>query len=366
MQVRKFEAPSLDEALYLVKSELGPDALILSTRPKKTKWFNKQTIEVTAAYEPPKEKAQTLEQVFDESSLSEIFPHRRGTPKEAESENDGPSVAQPVARKRPATARYIDIPGARSKKPEMTRLEQRFTALGLSMELGQDLAKQLHYDYPTKDLTLGPLLEKAMARSLSQKITCGNPRLLFAPGEWVPIGLSGTGKTTLLVKLALLARSKSKGVALVSLDSSRLMAREALAGYANLIRLPFYADKNVTRSRETLKFVDCPSIPLGSGDEDWDSFERAISGKRSFLVLDATMRVKEAQRLLEQVSRFSPAGIFLTKVDLALQLGPVFEVMRGAGLPLLGVSLSQSFKVPVRFPDEREFGMLIVRQGVFE
>ena len=77
MQVRKFEAASLDEALHLVKTELGPHALILSTKNRKPRWFNRGVIEVTAAYEPTKEPPPSLDQVFDEQSLVNIFPHRR-------------------------------------------------------------------------------------------------------------------------------------------------------------------------------------------------------------------------------------------------------------------------------------------------
>lgn len=51
MQVKKFEAPTMSEALKLVKAELGPDAIILSTK-KHRKGFgllSKPLIEITAA-----------------------------------------------------------------------------------------------------------------------------------------------------------------------------------------------------------------------------------------------------------------------------------------------------------------------------
>lgn len=50
MQVKKFEAPTLAEALKVVKRELGPEAIILSTKNNRSGWglMNKSSVEVTA------------------------------------------------------------------------------------------------------------------------------------------------------------------------------------------------------------------------------------------------------------------------------------------------------------------------------
>lgn len=51
MQVKKFEAPTIAEAIKLVKSELGPEAIILSTKNHKKGFglLSKASVEVTAA-----------------------------------------------------------------------------------------------------------------------------------------------------------------------------------------------------------------------------------------------------------------------------------------------------------------------------
>jgi flagellar biosynthesis protein FlhF len=50
VEVKKFEAPTLAEALKVVKRELGPEAIILSTKNNKGGWglMNKASVEVTA------------------------------------------------------------------------------------------------------------------------------------------------------------------------------------------------------------------------------------------------------------------------------------------------------------------------------
>ena len=52
MQVKKFEARSMKEALEMIKTQLGPDAIILSAK-EITKGFGlggERSIEVTAAF----------------------------------------------------------------------------------------------------------------------------------------------------------------------------------------------------------------------------------------------------------------------------------------------------------------------------
>src|SRR5215472_14168797 len=51
MQVKKFEAPTIQEALEVIKRELGPEAIILQTKKLKKGFglMNRESVEVTAA-----------------------------------------------------------------------------------------------------------------------------------------------------------------------------------------------------------------------------------------------------------------------------------------------------------------------------
>lgn len=54
MELKKFEAPTLAEALQVIKRELGPEAIVLSTKNKKSSigLMNRSSVEVTAAIAP--------------------------------------------------------------------------------------------------------------------------------------------------------------------------------------------------------------------------------------------------------------------------------------------------------------------------
>lgn len=91
MLVKTFQAPTMAEALRLVKAELGPDAMILSTKKEQTGgifgFFSKQVVKVTAAIDPqrpalpppapppPREKYErerTAKEEFESSMLGPL------------------------------------------------------------------------------------------------------------------------------------------------------------------------------------------------------------------------------------------------------------------------------------------------------
>jgi len=77
MLVKTFQAPSMAEALRMVKAELGPDAMILSTKKEKTGgvlgFFSKQAYRVTAAVDPARKSnpPQSVPTVYREAPVRE-------------------------------------------------------------------------------------------------------------------------------------------------------------------------------------------------------------------------------------------------------------------------------------------------------
>jgi len=87
MLVKTFQAPTMAEALRLVKAELGPDAMILSTKKEKQGgilgFFSKQVVKVTAAIDPHRppppppvrerpEREKTAKEEFESSMLAPL------------------------------------------------------------------------------------------------------------------------------------------------------------------------------------------------------------------------------------------------------------------------------------------------------
>jgi len=115
MLVKTFQAASMPEALRLVKAELGPDAMILSTKKEATGgflgFFSKQVYRVTAAIDPVRKPAPAPPppQVYREPP-----PRDRTAREEMES-----SMLAPLAR---------ELKDLREKVESLTRREEELRA----------------------------------------------------------------------------------------------------------------------------------------------------------------------------------------------------------------------------------------------
>jgi len=140
MQVKKFEAKSMKEALQMIKQELGPEAIILQAKSRKSGFglVGGESVEVTAAIS---EKALTRRQVAESHLPEQVRGNFRGRSAthqrqfiddvfdkiqtEADSgaviRTSSPAPTGPVRGRSPASTRYIDIadeaqPAARSNR----------------------------------------------------------------------------------------------------------------------------------------------------------------------------------------------------------------------------------------------------------
>ncbi|MFM8313731.1 MAG: hypothetical protein ACKOA8_05545, partial [Deltaproteobacteria bacterium] len=244
MFVKKFEAPSLEQALKMVKLELGPEALVLSTQEKKSgKLFSRKVVEVTAAADKKskdtKSNGRKLEEI--QSLLNSKEDHQRSVMQErfADSTAYGETY-KPKKRQEQATSekkvsqRYIDIdfdPSITNMKPqvsfrnESSRFEASFKNLGISSERAGELSKKMANDFSKADLAEPQFLNKAKTKLLSQGIRTLTAGEFFKSRAWVALGVPGSGKTTVLVKLAILAREQDKSVSLISMDNRKFSGR---------------------------------------------------------------------------------------------------------------------------------------------
>ena len=163
MQVKKFEAPTIQEALENIKRELGPEAIILQTKKNKKGFglMSKGSVEVTAAIsERSLQKKGFTEKRLPEASRESIqkLPaarqadvydkymdrHLRQTLGETK---DRVEVSRAAAQKPITVTRYADIddedrPVANGKQAQMAKatLQARATQLAARLPAGAEKA----------------------------------------------------------------------------------------------------------------------------------------------------------------------------------------------------------------------------------
>jgi flagellar biosynthesis protein FlhF len=303
MQVRKFEAKSMKEALELVKSQLGPDAIILNAKDNSRRFglAGQGSVEVTAAV--PEEKLHLKK--FAESKLP---------PKQFEQFSKAPARTQKKFIEETFTrhqkqlssaipqrvAKYVDIddsdgavnplpkpsPVPASSKPnleltEIHRLKEEIASLKntIAQLNGLNIQKPAinHQTFPGYDFGLrfesSGAFEKLIAAGLSEDISA---EMILLAQKAMPVhqlknksllqgflarhileqtvimdsdsharlqvfmGPPGSGKTSMLIKMASeLLVNKRKKVAIVTTDTRKVGASEQLRIFAQILNIPF-------------------------------------------------------------------------------------------------------------------------------
>lgn len=168
------------------------------------------------------------------------------------------------------------------------------------------------------------------------QITAGKkrPKVVFF------IGSTGVGKTTTIAKIASqLKLEQKKEIALVTMDTYRLGAKDQLEEYASILQIPMKVilkPSQISEEIEKLKKFDVVLVDtsgfshrnnemrenvvelLDSLDE---KFEREI-----YLVLSATTKYKDLKEIVDSYKSFTTFNMIFTKLDETSSFGNIFNL----------------------------------------
>jgi len=317
MQVKKFEARSMKEALELVKKELGPDAVILSARDNK-KGFGiagEGSVEITAAVS----ETTLRKKQFAESRLAEKDKQRfQAQPARQQKELIEKMVNTQIekTRPRPVTAqRYIEI-DTEAQSAQLTQVmanpglnqvnfqagqgghqPQEFVNLKSEIEVlkqmlnqfqtvPQGITEKSQYKSPELqnmyirlcDEGMNPLDAQSFVIKAQEALPVSRHRDKSTIEGWVARaimdssllsddgldkkvhvfwGPPGVGKTTTVVKMAAqLMKNHHKKVALVTMDTLKVGATDQLRICAQILNAPFAVLRSSTDWSEILRYLD--------------------------------------------------------------------------------------------------------------
>lgn len=359
MLVRKFEAPSLEKALAQVKSEMGRDALVLTTRQKAKKWYQRGSlIEVTAAIMRAPEKKET--EPFNKEVLEQVFPHRKAKSK-ASALRESSLKVEPIepsglAKNSAVVTERSREPLARPPQSDALKFESLFQRIGFWAESAKEFSRRIVFDFEREDRSQPGFVAKNLVKWIS-------PHLVVMPlGEIVKkrsillVGMPGAGKTSVLIRLALLLKRGKEQVAISSLDTRKILGRSELATYAQTVGIPFRPIPS--RKDGEVLLIEAPGFEVGA--KDLSSLVDLCSGKAVFLVMDSCLRRLEMQKIIKMAKELNPTGLILTRLDLCCQWAVIYEVLKVSNLPLVGFTRSQSFKAGIELATPSELAQLIV------
>lgn len=344
MHIKRFEAATLEAALARVKEELGPEALILSTRTLKkgSRGFgllSRSTVEVQAALErplrPTAEAHPTSTRPCDgldpmgpeadpaglrrsiDELRQELVRLRRREHIEESLRSELRGLRETLDRRRtPDPVEAVDEAAATLAR---SGLEWRH-ALSIVTEW-RALREQ------DAELTL----ERVLRRRIEERLAV--PRVDGAEAPRILIGAAGVGKTTTLAKLAARNEEGERDVAFVSLDGYRVGAQAQLRGYAELLESPHVEAASAAELPAIVSRFPRHSVLIDTAGrapaaesrlEPLLDLRRALGKRASIeLVVDASTRREVQDAQIERFALLEPDRLIFSRVD---ECGSIVEM----------------------------------------
>jgi flagellar biosynthesis protein FlhF len=348
MKITKHVGADMRAAMRSVRDQLGPDAVIMSTRRTAggveiTAAMDFDVENATAVAPEPVEVAEPdFEAIIAAASVASAEPAPQPVA-HGEIESELKSMRR-MLETQLAQLAWNDLT---RRSPIQTELLRELTEVGLAHDFAAQVVSQLP---PRTDLTQARRLAIA---TLSQHLLVTGDRWLDQGGRVALVGPTGVGKTTSLAKLAVrwALRHGARDLALVSADAVRFGAHDQIRAIGQLIGAPVFTVDQLSQLPELLTrlggyrfiLIDTPGSSQRDAQLAGRVAELGAAGAQleTALVLAASTQAGAIEETVARFANANPASVLLTKVDEAASLGGVLSVLTRARLPISYVSEGQ-------------------------
>lgn len=393
MNIRRYVANDMREALTSIRADLGADAVMLSSRKLPN------GVEVIAAvdYDGSLFGDAKTDTAADAAGVRELDDYAQVARRQAAVVEPAPAVQAPA--RAPAAAPTLapapaptaapapapqaaPLPAAVDPTAESSiALEIKDLRRLLETQLASLAWNDLNRDAPVRARTLRELVklgvDSALAASLADEVPAAashqeamrlvvrrfGERLPLAGwdmaddgGVFAIVGPTGVGKTTSIAKIAarFVLRHGVEQLGLVSTDTYRVGARQQLSNFARLLRAPMHVAENPADLRRVLdgfankKLVLIDTAGMSQRDvrlaNQFTTLKVEGHSVRTVLALSAGADRACLAEALKVFAAAEPEALIITKLDETAALGGVLSLAIGSGLPL--AYLSDGQRVP--------------------
>jgi flagellar biosynthesis protein FlhF len=369
MNIRRFVANDMREALGAIRADLGADAVMLSSRKLP------EGVEVIAAidYDDSLFTAPSTSAAQDESGVDALDAYAQAATSRAPAARE---VAAPIAPRAavapepaaeiPDTTMVDEIKDLRRlletqlaslawndlnrQAPVRARLLRELAKLGVDSSLAAELADEVPADLGSQEAM------RFLVRRFGERLPLVDWDMADTGGVFAVVGPTGVGKTTSIAKIAarFILRHSVDELGLVSTDTYRIGARQQLLNFARIMRAPMHVAENSHDLRRVLDGFANKKLVLidtaGMSQRDVRLANQFATLKveghhvRTVLALSAGA---DRGCLAEAVNVFkatSPEALIVTKLDETTAFGGILSLAIRSGLPL--AYLSDGQRVP--------------------
>jgi len=398
VNIKRFVSSDMREALSAIRANLGPDAVMLSSRRVG------EGVEVIAAIDYDGSLITAVGQEGGSMSASEQPAYRpfpaavpqeqaaqpRDMPAATEYErvvaalahNDPAAPAEAsreVAAEPPSEAaepssqvadelkdlrRLLETQLAslawndlNRRRPVQARVLRQFAKLGVDPEIAGHFAALASREH--RDAWRIPL------RAFAEKLPLANKELVDIGGAYAVVGPTGVGKTTAIAKMAarFILRHGANQLGLVSTDSYRIGAREQLLTFARILGAPMQVADNARELGQVLDGLKSKKLVLidtaGMSQRDVRLANQFATLRVRGHCVNALLAISAAadrDGLTETLKVFrsvNPRALIVTKIDEATTLGPVLSLAIRGRLPIAYLSDGQRVPEDLHLPGRR-------------
>ncbi|VVN47893.1 Flagellar biosynthesis protein FlhF [Pseudomonas fluorescens] len=225
-------------------------------------------------------------------------------------------------------------------RPAQANLWRRLQRIGLSGPLSRDLLAMI------PDIEEPRQAWRMLLAHLARMISTPEIEPLEEGGVIAMVGPAGMGKTTTLAKLAAryVLKYGAQNIALVSMDSYRIGAQEQLKTLGRILNVPVtHVDpgQSLVQALDPLlrkRVVLIDTAGLQASDPALRMQLESLAGRgiksKNYLVLATTSQKQVLTAAYHSYRRCGLAGCILTKLDETASLGDVLSLAISHGLPV--------------------------------
>ena len=356
MHTKTFKADSTIQTLQMVQEELGADAIVVSMRevPVGPLWnpWKKSAVEVVAASLAEATVAQKTLPMQTEEERPEIEWDIPATKKPVKLPpplklNLNPLAPQSAPKVDPVIRTESAAPtNDRYSPPALKMIQRQLIQQGVENSLIEKLL-----DLALETLSPSTLADVEACKSSIIQLMGAELRVQKGAGSFVSnnvvcvIGASGSGKTSVVAKLAMFFREYlKKSVVWVCADTVRMGAIAEAKAYAAALGLDLklvYTPQDLkeilnTPQANEIFLVDTPGYNPCNEKQmiELGALLSEMPGRSTYLVAPATTKEADLFQLAASLGVFNLDGLIVTKLDETYTFGGLYNFTRRNQIPL--------------------------------
>ncbi len=364
MQIRRYTGADERELLRRIRADLGADAVILNSAVGRRSgpfglWGRRQ-IEIVAG------GGFRIVKDFD------------GSPRPAASRAPGASPESlqkeisDIKRLIADTQEMVARRGPAEGPPELAEECASLAASRVSEALARRMVARIREKLPADALRDRARL-RASVRELVKEMIRTADGIALRPGKCVKVafvGPTGVGKTTTIAKLVSIYSHQGREVGVITNDTYRIAAAEQIKRVAQLVGVPIRVCQRPQEIEQALRefakrdlvLVDTAGRSQKNARrmEDLKEVLAAVAPDETHLVVSMTT---QPETIVDVAERFLPCGydrLVVTKLDEALKVGVVLDVLSRVQAELSFVTTGQEIPRDIEVADSERLASLIL------